>query len=282
MTVISAKIIADSKFHNGIRVTTFVLSYPRFIHSEFMTHRVFSRNAASSRAIPIQTMIERATKQTAMPVYWGKNQKGMQADEELDPKSIERAKGLWKAAAETMARYAQELAEVGVHKQITNRLIENFQNIEVVVTSTMWANFFALRYHPDAQPEIKELATQMLKAYRDSVPENLAPMGWHLPFLSQAERLSLEGDIACKVSAARCARVSYLTHSKRRPELHEDLGLFVKLTGGSPIHASPTEHQARAILPDEQYQVSNLGAGVVQFRKTLPHETVTQFEEVDR
>lgn len=277
--MITAKIIEDSTVGRS-RLTTFVLSYPRFVHAEALTHRVFSRNASSSRAIPIATMIRRATKETAYPVEWGTNQKGMQAGPPLSERDQRRAEGLWLAAAETAARYAQELADVGVHKQIANRLIENFQNIEVVVTSSKWANFYALRNHPDAQPEIKALATQMLQAHRASTPRALKTGDWHLPFVTEAERLALAPDVACKVSAARCARVSYLTHDKKVPTLEEDLALFERLMGGNPKHASPTEHQARRHEHwDLNSEGGNFGGYWVQFRKTIEGEYIDSYDE---
>lgn len=279
--MITAKVIEDSVCVSKSRLTTMVLSYPRWIHAEFMTHRVFSRNAASSRAIPIAKMIDRATKHTAYPVHWGKNQKGMQATEELSPKDQERAKNLWLAAAETAARYAQELADIGVHKQIANRLIENFQNIEVVVTSSKWANFFALRNHPDAQPEIQELAKAMLAAYRASTPRILATGELHLPFVTEAERYSGATALTlCKMSAARCARVSYLNHEGKTPTLEEDLALYDRLMSGTVKHASPTEHQA---YPDEfafSTHHGNLGFPWVQFRKTISGEKIDSYQEI--
>lgn len=294
MAAITAKVIADS-IYNGSRITTFSLSYNRFVHSELMTHGRFSRNAGSSRAIPVQKMIDRATKDTSYPVYWGKNQKGMQAGEELSPKDIDRARNLWKAAAEMNAKYAQELLDIGVHKQITNRLIENFQNIETVVTATHWANWYALRNHKDAQPEIKELAAKMLKAHRASTPRILKAGDWHLPFLTDAERDSevpfvdetgakAELMLAkCKTSAARCARVSYLNHEKVAPTFDEDMDLFSRLMDGDIKHASPTQHQAMA-CPDPESNVlhGNYDRNWVQFRKTIPGENVSTYEEFNQ
>ncbi len=289
--MITAKVIEDSVAY-GRRLITVALSYPRWIHSELMTYRVFSRCASSSRAIPIAKMIERATKQTAYPVYWGKNQKGMQAFEELSPKDQERARGVWLGAAEMAARYAQELADIGVHKQTANRLIENFQNIEVVVTSTKWANFFAQRNHPDAQPEIKELAEVMLKAFRASTPVRRVAGDLHLPFVTQAERDSVDltdfetAQTWLKISSARCARVSYLNHLGKAPVAEEDRALFEKLVGGDIKHASPTEHPCRVgsyedlDLNTEAFD-SNFGFPWVQFRKYIPNEVVTKYEEFD-
>ena len=47
-----AEVLIDSVNPAGQRLTTFVLRFPRFVLSEFNTHRMFSRNASSSRAIP--------------------------------------------------------------------------------------------------------------------------------------------------------------------------------------------------------------------------------------
>jgi len=286
---ITAKVIEDSISPSKSRLTTMVLSYPRWIHSEFMTHRVFSRNAASSRAIPVATMIDRAVNHTAMPVYWGKNQKGMQAAEEISADAQFFATKLWKEAAQSAANYALKLQELGVHKQITNRLIENFQNIEVVVTSTKWANFYALRNHPDAQPEIKTLAAEMVKAHRASVPKALSEYDWHLPFVTPAERSALTDIIACRVSAARCARVSYLKHDGTTPSLGDDLELFNRLVARDIKHASPTEHQARpkryfSGMDDRDLYIltGNFGSDWVQFRKTLEGENIQSYEEFTR
>jgi hypothetical protein len=287
--MISAKIVEDSYYEiygRRPRLTTFVLSYPRWIHAELMTHRKFSRCAASSRAIPISKMIARATKQTAFPVVWGSNQKGMQAGPPLTGWKLKTAETAWIVAAYTASFFAWGLSKLGVHKQIANRLIENFQNIEVVVTSSSWANFFALRNHPDAQPEIQTLASKMLEAYRASSPKALQPYDWHLPFVTEAERATLPVDVAPKVSAARCARVSYLNHEGRTPTLAEDLALFERLMGSTPKHASPTEHQAYRFDAEDwesgplSLTDHNLGVYWVQFRKTIKDENINVYQEI--
>lgn len=164
--MIKASVIADSAHpETGTRITTFELVYPRFIHSEFMTHRVFNRNASSSRAIPTTKFIEQVRNEPVMPSHWGKNQKGMQAEEELNPMEIADAAFAWQQAATSAAIYAEILRRGQVHKQIVNRILEPFTHIRVVVTSTSWANFYGLRDHKDAQPEIRELAQAMRKAH---------------------------------------------------------------------------------------------------------------------
>jgi hypothetical protein len=258
---ITAKIIADSLSKGGQRLTTMQLRYPRFVHAEFMTHRVFSRNASSSRAIPVERLIQDVLDDTAMPIHWGKNQPGMQAREEHDALVVFRNDAVppdlaWTRARDVAIAAAERFSKAGYHKQIVNRLLEPFSHINVVVTATEWDNFFTLRHHPDAQPEINELAVQMLEAMWASKPALLdGEFAMHLPYVSNEEMWQIVNDIGvtdrdelntygCRVSAARCARVSYLTHEGRTPDLRSDLDLFDRLAAGRPQHLSPMEHQA--------------------------------------
>src|ERR1700742_2095163 len=123
---ITAKIICDSVSEAGVRLTTFELMYPRFIHAELMTHRAFSRNAASSRAIPIETMLRRIEENPAMPVFWAANQKGMQAVAEVpdddwnretgEASTREYVKAYWLEACEDAIYHSRRLAKLGLHK----------------------------------------------------------------------------------------------------------------------------------------------------------------------
>lgn len=245
---ITATVIADSISTFGRRITTLQLRYPRFIHSEFMTHRVFSRNAASSRAIPVAKMIEQVRNDPAMPVYWGLTQPGMQAAKEHD--NVQSARFYWASAALSAAIQAQHLADLGLHKQIVNRPLEPFQWMHTIVTATEWDNFFRLRCHPDAQPEFQVLANAIRAAMGASVPVERScgrirlHTAWHLPYTSDDERANLPLITLTKISAARCARVSYLKHDGAAPNLEDDLALFERLVGSKPLHASPIEHQA--------------------------------------
>ena len=286
---ITAKIIADSISPKGIRLMTMQLRYPKFIHGEFMTHRMFSRNASSSRAIPVERMIEDVMRDPAMPVFWGKNQAGMQARTELNQQERDEAIRLWLQARDNAINTADRMVSLGAHKQIVNRLIEPFMHINVVVTATEWANFYALRRHPDAQPEIKALADAMWEAQQASAPVPLEPGQWHLPYVDLVDEheepaFASGGNVltvAIKLSVARCARVSYLTHDGKQPNIEEDLKLYDRLVGSTPLHASPAEHQA---TPDEMPEYpggvwlnvrehGNL-RGWRQYRKMLPNENV--------
>lgn len=301
---ITATIIADSVSPENIRLTTLQLRYPKFIHGELMTHRVFSRNASSSRAIPVSRLIKDVLEDPAMPIHWGANQKGMQADEECNEQvvlpvitnmlhakefqSMYEKRAAWLIAMHRAIEVARAFDAAGYHKQIVNRLIEPFCHINVVVTSTEWSNFFALRCHKDAQPEMRVLAECMREAIATSSQlRKLHPGEWHLPYVSDHDRKNIdnvdpfEPQGLIKLSVARCARVSYLTQEGKEPHVLEDLALYDRLVAQVPLHASPAEHQA---TPDKRYLAwdqlawdqpelhGNLN-GWIQYRKTLQGET---------
>lgn len=238
-----AKIILDSISPEGHRLTTMEVTFHRFVLAEFNTHRMFSRNSASSRAIPVKKQIERIRENPAIPVEFGTNQPGMQAGPPLEGHALETAILDWKAAAAQAVRWAEDLMEQGVHKQVANRLLEPFMWHTVIVTATEWDNFFGLRANPMAQPEIRVAAEMMLDAYKNSTPTRLEYGEWHTPYIQPEEYEEFNLDLRKQVSAARCARVSYLTHDGVR-DVDKDLELFARLTEASPPHASPLEHVA--------------------------------------
>jgi thymidylate synthase ThyX len=256
MTIITAKVIEDSvSALTGVRLTTMQLQYPRLIHAEFMTHRVFSRNASSSRAIPVAKVIEQVRKQPAMPVHWGVNQPGMQAKAELQGEDRERAIALWMRAANEAADTAELMMGLGLHKQVANRILEPFQYMHVIMSSTEFANFYELRDHEDADPNIWALAKVMKAAQNASTPKTLGDGEWHMPYVTLDERLRHYGDIELllKLSAARCARVSYLTHDGQKPEIEKDVALYERLVGSRPLHASPIEHQGTPLHSADEW-----------------------------
>jgi thymidylate synthase ThyX len=238
-------------------------------------------------------MIQAVKDDPAMPVYWGKNIPGMQAAEELSAPEIEDMKGFWISARNEAIRHAEEMVSRGLHKQIANRILEPWMHIEVVVTATDWDNFYALRNHSMAQPEIQELARKMLEAHNNSTPEALLPGQWHLPFIEEDDlgmlvhySITSEKDdptLFAKVSAARCARVSYLNHEGNKTTIEEDLNLYTRLMGGEIKHASPTEHQAMVPTLNQtlnnRYPKSNL-LGWIQHRKMIDGETQWEYSEL--
>lgn len=287
----AAKILCDSVSPHGVRLTTFEVTMPRIVLAELNTHRAFSRNSASSRAIPVEKMIQRLYEDPYVPSSWGKNQKGMQAGEELSVPDQMLAQSYWLGARDEAVSMARKLLELGVHKQLTNRLLEPFMWHTVIITSTEWSNFFHLRNHPMAHPDIQVPAKMMQELYESQQPRNVGIGDWHLPLVFDEDRIeAIDGHdpgwgLLVKLSAARCARVSYLTHDGKR-DLSEDLKLYDRLVG--PGHMSPLEHPARPMTEEEIECLRSVGSvlgkdprdvpfvgnfkGWVQHRKEIPYE----------
>jgi hypothetical protein len=269
-----------------------------------MTHRVTSRNAASSRAIPVKKLIQDVVDDPFVPLHWGMNQKGMQGGDELTGDELSTAKNLWFAAANDALYRARDLAATNAHKQIVNRLLEPFAHITVVVSSTEWSNFLALRDHPAAEPHIQILAREVRKELdREDNIQILEPGDWHLPFVSVEDALKLDRmyaandplvpnplQAAIKKSVACCASTSYKTVDGFDMTLEKAIELHDKLVGSAPLHASPAEHVAQAdelcdervfdyeghwIGDEKSWQKPELHGnfdGFIQYRKMLPNE----------
>jgi thymidylate synthase ThyX len=300
--VFEAKILADSVSPANVRLTTFEVTFPRIVLAEFNTHRVFSRNSASSRAIPVENRIKRVRKDPYIPTSWGKNQKGMQAAEEFTGHESDLCKREWLAARDSAVRQAERLQELGLHKQLTNRLLEPFMWHTCIVTATEWSNFFHLRNNAMAQPEIQIPARMMQQLYESNEPEKLDYGEWHLPLVGQedydkafednpkfrqgfATKQEAEDDhelrdLMIKISVGRCARVSYLTHDGKRDPA-ADIALHDSLLAAG--HMSPFEHVARPttlaypvdqgpFYTDEARMWSGNLRGWTSYRKLIPHE----------
>lgn len=266
---IVARVVAKScsKQNPDSVICTFELEYPRFIHSEIMTHRLFSRNAMSSRAVPISKMIEQVRNNPAKPIHWGANQAGMQAKDEQTNLVLDfygnkfPVDDWWCLSAEDAAEAAEAMSEAGYHKQIVNRLLEPFQMMKTVLTATEFDNFFWLRCHSDAQPEIKELADCMYKAYQEADEEVLKVGEWHTPYVEHfrpsdgdaqleyhVDNLGVTLEDALKVSSSCCAQVSYRVLDN---SLDKALDIYSRLVDSVPVHASPFEHQASPMSQTE-------------------------------
>lgn len=269
----SAKIIADSVSRHGQRLTTMEVVFPRMVLAEFNTHRVFSRNSASSRAIPVEKQLRKIKEQPFVPEYWGANQSGMQAEAELIAEDKDAALDEWLAARDSAVAHVEKLLAIGLHKQLANRILEPFMWHTVIVTATEWSNYFALRANEMAQPEIRKVSELMQAAYEASTPKQLSDDEWHLPLIQEEEYDGVfeKSDDARKISAARCARVSYLTHEGKR-DLSADIVLYDRLTSGG--HMSPLEHVARPLTENELSEGEFHGnfRGWMQLRKLVPNE----------
>lgn len=269
MNQIEVTVIEDSVTKKGNRLTTLQLKYHRFFHAEVMTHRQFSRNASSSRAIPVKKMLAQVWNDPAMPIQWGGNIAGMQAGAELPAWKRKLCSFVWRTAGKAACVAAWSMMKLGLHKQWSNRVLEPWQFIHVILSSTEWENFFGLRDHPDAQPELQVLAQMIKVAMAESTPRLVKVAEWHLPYLGIGERAGLR-EKAQKMASSRCCRVSYLRHDGQRPSIDDDLELFNKLTKSRPIHASPFEHVARPYVEgiDDPADQRNF-KGWVQYRAII-------------
>jgi hypothetical protein len=222
------------------------------ILAEFNTHRAFSRNSASSRAIPVEKNMLRVAEAPFVPVAFTKNQRGMQAAEVVNEAEQERAISAWNAHLSASLAAARELVKAGVHKQHANRVLEAHAWHTVVVTATEWDNFWGQRDDTNAQPEMQIIAGMMHRTYDASEPVLLRDGEWHLPYVNKKEELSgaWVWKTWARISAARCARVSTLTQDGK-VDIGADLSLYDRLVG--PGHMSPLEHVARPMTADELY-----------------------------
>lgn len=280
----TVQVIKDAITANGKRIITFHAHYPRIIHAEVMTHRVFSRNARSSRAVPVKTIIQEVIDKPFIPWHWGKNQKGMQADQEnnnrvflpepyiedyhiedyskIEYDSVDRSReDAWLWARDRAVEAAQGFADADYHKQIANRLLEPFSWIDTLITTTDLSNFYHLRDHKDAEPHFHDLASLINGAVNFSKPKRLKEGEWYLPYINQSDfvaaydylvqRQTAKVDefqilaILQQISVARCARISYVPFDGNS-SIEKEIERYNLLVGSEPLHASPAEHQAMA------------------------------------
>lgn len=289
----SAKVLADS-INQGNRLTTFELTFPRVILAEFNTHRMISRNAASSRAIPTAKLIQRVKDDPFIPEF-RLNQKGMQAGEALEDNAADRAKDSWLQARDNAVSSATGMHLLDCHKQYVNRLLEPWMWCTVIVSATEWNNLFHLRCSPQAEPSFQKVATMAYEAMVASVPRILEPGDWHKPMADDPETWDevaryldsidyqdaveptrvtedLVEEYMVKVSVGRCARVSYETHNGKR-DVVEDIRLHDTLLKNG--HWSPFEHPAMA---QETPAQSGNFFGFDQYRKDHSNENVLTYD----
>ena len=312
-TSIKATVICDSISEQGVRLTTFEIEYPRIVMSEFNTHRSVSKNSSSSRAIPVSKMLEHTKNINLKPVYFGSKKSGMQAGDELVGEDLQYAKSTWESALHSMVHSAKILDDCGVAKEVTNRLVEPFQLVKVVCTATDWDNFFNLRLHPDADPNICMLAYKMYQAMQESKPIELKAGEWHLPYVNigwngKGEMCYADDDFnfveleqAIKLSAASCASVSYRTEGMTLEKADKIFDMLIK---AEVVHSSPFEHLATPVKPkfnelgkvrvncsepqsweDGVTHMNKQGElcsgnlrGYVQYRHLLPNNTAWEFD----
>lgn len=286
--MIQAEIIADSLNEYGNRLTTFVLTFPRIVLAEFNTHRMISKNSASSRAIPYAKMLEMVQNNPFVPIGFMKEHKGMQGTDFFEGESANLIRTEWLKARDAAVKSSQTLSEMGLTKQMCNRILEPFMWHKVICTATDWENFFALRAHEAAEIHIQKLAYVMLDVYNNSVPKQLKTGEYHIPYgdnmnMEQLNKITQDyfemnpsesynthkiDEFMIKVAVARCARVSYtVVGEDGKPDNYDnDIKLHDRLVQMG--HNSPAEHVG--IANTDCY--SGNFRGFIQYRKTLPGE----------
>lgn len=272
------EVILDSISEEQIRLPTIRYRAPRCILAEINTHRVFSRNARSSRAVPVPRLIDEAATAPFVPWVWTMNQAGMQGAS-ADPDLIPEMKRAWLSARDAAVEWARELNRMGAHKQVVNRVLEPFLWVDGVISSTDWNNFFALRCHPDAEPHMQVFAWDVKRALDKSTPALVRRGAWHLPWILPAER-DLPLVAQQNISAARVARVSYRAFDTDMADPAPDNERGQKMRDARPLHASPFEHIA---TPDkywdstDEWDCPHLHGnfrGWCQLRRMLPEHEV--------
>ncbi len=267
------KILADSIAPHGVRLTTLQVTFPRFILAEVNTHRMLSRNSASSRAIPPEKQIARVKENPFVPETFNKRVKGMGVGEAI--KDQEAARSHWLIARDSAVIAAEALCTFDCDKSRINRLLEPFMWHTAILSGTEWSNFFALRDHPDAQPEFQIIARMMREEMDANEPQYINFNQWHLPLVSLKEREDWqrqtgsgdeEWNFWVDVSAGRCARVSYDTQDNYE-EPEKSVARAVRLATSG--HLSPFEHPAFPY--STQHFVANF-RGWEQARHRIPNE----------
>lgn len=281
---ISARMIEHSVAPHGIELITLELCLPERIHKEILRHRMFSFSVTSTRASRYPAMRKLVMSNPYIPLVWCKDGKGMSPREEFPECDREFFETEWLAARDEAVLKADRLHESGVHKSDATTLISPFLMTKMVVSATEWNNFFALRLDKNAKFEMQVLAKRMAEAIRDSdstgrYTYNCPSQHWHLPYVTQDEREEFHDNkeyFLCKLSAARCARVSYFTKEGKEPDIKQDLDLYNRLVSGDHVEASPLEHQGFPNWYANEW--SGNFRGWDQFRKMIPNESQPDFD----
>lgn len=223
--------------------------YHNFLANGITVHNCFSRNASSSRAVPVERTIQNILNDPWVPSDVYKNCKGMQGKDIVNEDDYDIFCEEWQDAAFKAIEVAHKMIDNGFHKQHINRILEPFTKIKVIVTATEWSNFFDLRLSPDADPEIQNLA-KAIKMAMEAVSNTYSYINDHggrtLPYVNVDEMDAIDDlRILTLISAARCARVSYLNHDGSKPDILKDLALAKRLLGSR--HMTPFEHQCRQV-----------------------------------
>lgn len=297
------QVLLDSINGFGSRLTTFRLEFPTQILKEVNTHTILSRNASSSRAIPVKTKLEylygNADKGIApqfyRPMSVGKNRGGMQATETVDSVASDAFYNEWALLFDDVTKTVERMNALGVHKQEVNPLLEAFDWTRQVLSGTDWDNFFALRTHRDAKPAFRYLARAMYLAREKSTPKFLREQDWHLPFISEqdASRIRYEIKVLNKIPSFEngnifdlCKRViltdldDYSGHSIRKEFDNDPATLMMCVCSAARCaRVSLDSHKTRkkSTLQDDADTFATLVKDEPRHMSPLQHQNTPKF-----
>ena len=252
-----AEVLADSIAPGCPRLTSLKVRFPHIILPQVLTHRVFSRNTSSSRAIPVHRLIADVRRDPFIPRKWRyAADRGMQPGEMMSQGDAMSARMRWVAAMEFSVVTAGEMVNRHVSKEHVNRILEPYAHVSMIITATEWTNFLKLRLDSHSQIEIRDLAEAIRDAMAGSKPRELGIGEWHMPYGDSDDPMQ---------SAACCARISYDSHDGGRatPEANDRLAKMLMDEG----HWSPFEHIACVGMGSSWR--GNLAGNWAQYRKLL-------------
>lgn len=267
----SAKVILDTEYNSDYsyklaeRVITLELEFPKFILAEFSKHRNISFNTSSSRAIPVEKMLE-TIEEHPIQFKWTRKGPGMSGEYlDKDSHTFKNANEIAIEIRNFLVKKVKQLDAIGIHKQHANRFLETFQTVKVIATANYyrWMDFLWLRLDDAVQPEMYDLAKEIQEAINNSTPEKRGNHEWHIPYVDGVEEykdLPLLDKL--KISASCCAQVSY---RKLDTSIEKSIDIYNKLVGGQKLHATPFEHQ---FVWDSSSNVGNITCGR-QFRHII-------------
>lgn len=304
-----AEVLAHSITKHGDEVATVSFWLGKSYLAEFNKHRALANSVGSARAVPVRKFRAMAAGDNFFPVAWPREKSGMSGGEQVE--DLEKVVKQWTGLRNEALTVTQSLADLGLHKSLTNRLIEPWIGVKVVATGSAWENFFRQRIDDAAQPEIRVAAESIHAALAASTPTLLDEGEFHLPYVGTADRefaYSREGALLieqrseslgyqideqrllAQISSARCARTSYLTNpvidqagnviDPARVDISKDLRLYSDLVGAEPRHWSPLEHPCTPWAANKQ-TVEN-GMPWLNFRGPGGHLTHVETKHLPR
>lgn len=300
---IKAEIVAHSRnIETGDELITYRLTYPRMLLAQVNTYKQITKITSSSRAQPFNKVVEVIENDPFIPLAYQRAHKGMQGTEYFTDEEEIRQRDLeWLTARDKAVEQAKKLNDLGVTKQVTNRILEAYMWVTQLVTGTREAyeHLFNQRC-PEyevggvkgrskkemgldlsdeewltcnkghAEIHFMDLAEKMYDALRDSEPKELKPGELHIPYLDTPLMTpDLSPEDVIKYSCGLTAHTSYTTIGDgTKMTIEKARGLFDHCLENG--HYSVFEMIGKAMSKDELDDPRRRGfRGFIQLRGHL-------------